>query len=96
MQSSSSIHLHSHEKASYGEPMNDSVIVVVDNQNRSTRAIHLSAVTRKQEKQASLLLLNKRVYLANRGSINNLRAATKDIALDHMTHLQEFHVPIVM
>ncbi|MFA6011080.1 MAG: hypothetical protein WC799_13935 [Desulfobacteraceae bacterium] len=76
--------------------MNDSVLVVVDNPNRSTRAIHLSIVTRKQEKQASLLLLNKGVNLAHRGLINNLRTATKDIALDHMTHLQEFHVPIVM
>ena len=76
--------------------MNDSVLVVFDNPNRSTRAIRLSAVARKQEKQASLLLLNKGINFAHRGLINNLRAATKDIALDHMIHLQEFHVPIDM
>jgi len=76
--------------------MNDSVIVVVDNPNRSTRAINHSSVARKQENQASLLLLNNWVNFAHRGLINNLRAATKDIALDHMIHLQEFHVPIEM
>lgn len=95
MQSCSSNYLHSIE-TSYGEPMNDSVIVVVDNPNRSTRAIHLSAVTQKQKKQTHLILRNKRVYFAHRGLINNPMAVTEDIALDHMTHLQEFHVPIVM
>lgn len=76
--------------------MNDSVLVVFDNPNRSTRAIHLSAVTRTQEKQASLLLLDKGFNHANRGLIINLRNATQDIAMDHMIHLQEFHVPIDM
>jgi uncharacterized protein involved in oxidation of intracellular sulfur len=83
-----------------GEPMNDSVLVVLscgtDNPNRSTRAIHLAATAQKQGKNATLFLLDEAVYLAKKGVIDNLRAATGDIAQDHLTHLQEFHVPIVV
>lgn len=87
-------------KTSFGEPMNDSVLVVVscgtDNTNRSTRAIHLAAVAQKQGKKVTLFLLDEGVYLAKKGLIDNLRAATGDIASDLMIHLQEFHVPIVV
>ena len=79
--------------------MNDSVLVVVscgtDNPNRSTRAIHLAAVAQKQGKRVSLFLLDEGVNLAKKGLIDNLKAATGDIAADLMIHLQEFNVPII-
>lgn len=79
--------------------MTDNVVIVAscgtDNPNRSTRAIHLATVAQKQGKNVTLFLLDEAVYLAKKGMIDNLRAATGDVADDLMSHLQEFNVPII-
>ncbi len=67
-----------------------------DNPNRSTRAIHLATVAQKEGKNVSLFLLDEAVYLAKKGVIANLRAATGDIADDLMAHLQAHEVPILV
>jgi predicted peroxiredoxin len=80
--------------------MNDQIVIVAscgtDNPNRATRAIQLATVAQKEGKKAFLFLLDDAVYLAKKGLIQNLRAATGDIAEDLMTHLQEFNVPIIV
>ena len=79
--------------------MTDNVVIVAscgtDNPNRSTRAIHLATVAHKQGKNATLFLLDEAVYLAKKGMIETLRAATGDIADDLMSYLQEFKVPVI-
>ncbi|MBU1169259.1 MAG: DsrE family protein [Proteobacteria bacterium] len=80
--------------------MTENVVIVVscgtDNPNRSTRAIHLATVAQKQGKNVTLFLLDEAVYLAKTGLIENLRAATGDVAEDLMGHLQAFNVPIIV
>lgn len=80
--------------------MTDHVTIVAscgtDNPNRSTRAIHLATVAQKKGKQVTLFLLDEAVYLAKKGLIEHLRAATGDVAEDLMAHLQAFHVPIIV
>jgi predicted peroxiredoxin len=79
--------------------MHDQIVIVAscgtDNPNRATRAIHLATVAHKEGKKVFLFLLDEAVYLAKKGLISNLRAATGDIAEDLMTYLQEFKVPII-
>lgn len=66
-----------------------------DNPNRSTRAIHLATVAHKEGKNVTLFLLDDAVYLARKGMINHLQAATGDVADDLMTYLQAHEVPIL-
>jgi predicted peroxiredoxin len=79
--------------------MTNNVVITIacgtDNPNRSTRAIHLATVAHKEGKQVSLFLLDEAVYLAKKGLIDHLRAATGDIADDLMTYLQANEVPIL-
>lgn len=79
--------------------MSDNVVVIAscgtDNPNRSTRAIHLATIAQKEGKNVTLFLLDEAVYLAKKGVINHLRAATGDIADDLMAHLQAHNVPII-
>jgi predicted peroxiredoxin len=78
---------------------NNVVITVscgTDNPNRSTRAIHLATVAQKEGKNVKLFLLDEGVYLAKKGMIDFLQAATGDVADDLMAHLQAFEVPILV
>lgn len=79
--------------------MSNNVVVIVscgtDNPNRSTRAIHLATIAHKEGRNVTLFLLDEAVYLAKKGIIENLRAATGDIADDLMTYLQAHEVPII-
>ena len=79
--------------------MTDNVVVIAscgtDNPNRSTRAIHLASIAHKEGKNVTLFLLDEAVYLAKKGLIENLKAATGDIADDLMSYLQAHNVPII-
>ncbi len=80
--------------------MNNKVLVLLscgtDNTNRSTRGIHLATVAHKEGKEVTLFLLDEAVYLAKEGIIENVRAATGDIADDLLTYLQANEVPILV
>ena len=80
--------------------MTNNVVITVacgtDNPNRSTRAIHLATVAHREGKNVTLFLLDEAVYLAKKGLIDNLRAATGDIADDLMTYLQGNGVPVLV
>jgi predicted peroxiredoxin len=81
-----------------GEMTNNVVITVAcgtDNPNRATRAIHLATVAHKEGKNVTLFLLDEAVYLAKKGLIDHLRAATGDVADDLMTYLQANGVPVL-
>ena len=77
----------------------ENVVVTVscgtNNPNRATRAIHLATVAHKEGKNVTLFLLDEAVYLAKEGLIDNLRAATGDVADDLMAYLQAHEVPIL-
>ncbi len=79
--------------------MSDNVVITVscgtNNPNRATRAIHLATVAHKEGKNVTLFLLDEAVYLAREGLLDNLRAATGDVADDLMTYLQAHEVPIL-
>ncbi|WP_163335646.1 DsrE family protein [Desulfopila sp. IMCC35008] len=79
--------------------MTDNVVITVscgtDNPNRATRAIHLATVAHKEGKNVTLFLLDEAVYLAKEGLIDNLKAATGDVADDLMTYLQAHGVDIL-
>ena len=79
--------------------MTNNVVITIacgtDNPNRSTRAIHLATIAHKEGKNVTLFLLDEAVYLAKQGIIENLRAATGDIADDLMAYLQAHDVPII-
>lgn len=79
--------------------MTDNVVITVacgtDNPNRSTRAIHLATVAHKEGKNVTLFLLDEAVYLAKKGLLDNLKAATGDVADDLMTYLQAHEVPVL-
>jgi predicted peroxiredoxin len=81
------------------EEMSDNVVITVscgtNNPNRATRAIHLATVAHKEGKNVTLFLLDEAVYLAREGLLDNLRAATGDVADDLMTYLQAHEVPIL-
>jgi predicted peroxiredoxin len=80
--------------------MTDNVVITVacgtDNPNRSTRAIHLATVAHREGKNVTLFLLDEAVYLAKKGLIDHLRAATGDVADDLMTYLQANGVPVLV
>jgi len=79
--------------------MTNNVVVIAscgtDNPNRSTRAIHLATIAHKEGKNVSLFLLDEAVYLAKKGLIEHLKAATGDVADDLMTYLQAHNVSII-
>ncbi|MBF0118552.1 MAG: DsrE family protein [Desulfobacterales bacterium] len=78
--------------------MTNSVLIVLscgtDNPNRTTRALFLATVAHKEGKKSAVFLLDEGVYIAKKGIINNVRAATGDNADDHISYLQEFGIPI--
>ena len=80
--------------------MTDNVLITLacgtDNPNRATRALFLAAVAQKKGKNVTLFLLDEAVYLARKGAVENLRAATGDSADDSLAHLQAHEVPILV
>jgi predicted peroxiredoxin len=78
--------------------MMNKVLVVLscgtDNPNRATRALFFAMVARKEGKDAAVFLLDEGVYLAKKGIVENIQAATGDKADDHLSYLQEYGVPI--
>jgi predicted peroxiredoxin len=64
--------------------------------NRATRAIMLATVAHKEGKNTCLFLLDEGVYLAKEGIITHVRAATGDLADDHLTYLQAHEIPILV
>ena len=79
--------------------MTDNVLIVLscgtDNPNRSTRAFHLATIAQKQGKNVTIFLLDEGVYLAREGALDNLKAATGDVADDLLAYLQAHEVPIL-
>ncbi len=79
--------------------MTDNVVITIacgtDNPNRATRGLHLATVAHKEGKNVTVFLLDEAVYLAKQGLIDNLKAATGDVADDLMTYLQAHEVPIL-
>ncbi len=67
-----------------------------DNTNRSTRAFHLATVAQKLGKNVTIFLLDEAVYLARQGAMENIKAATGDVADDLLAHLQAHEVPILV
>jgi predicted peroxiredoxin len=80
--------------------MSDSVLVTLscgtDNPNRATRALFFAMVAKKKGKKVAVCLLDEGVYLAKRGIIQHMQAATGDSADDHLTFLQEYEVPLLV
>ena len=80
--------------------MKDNVLVLLscgtDNTNRSTRGLHLATIAHKEGKEVTLFLLDEAVYLARKGIIENVRAATGDVADDLLAYLQANDVPILV
>jgi uncharacterized protein involved in oxidation of intracellular sulfur len=80
--------------------MSDRVLVVLscgtDNPNRATRALFFATVAKKKNKEVAVFLLDEAVYLAKRGIIEHLQAATGDSADDHLHYLQEYKVPLLV
>lgn len=80
--------------------MTDKVLIVLscgtNNPNRGTRAFHLATVAHKEGKNVTIFLLDEGVYLAKKGLIKHMRAATGDVADDLLTYLQAYEVPILV
>jgi uncharacterized protein involved in oxidation of intracellular sulfur len=80
--------------------MGQRVVIVLscgtDNPNRATRALFFAMVAKKKGRDVAVFLLDEGVYLARRGILEHMRAATGDSADDHMTYLQEYEVPILV
>lgn len=80
--------------------MTNNVVMVLscgtDNPNRSTRAFHLATVAHKEGRNVSVFLLDEGVYLAKKGLIANLKAATGDSADDMLAYLQAHEVPVLV
>jgi len=80
--------------------MTDNVLIALscgtNNTNRSTRAFHLATVAHKEGKNVTLFLLDEAVYLAKKGLLDHVRAATGDVADDLLTYLQAHDVPILV
>ena len=80
--------------------MTDNVVVALscgtNNTNRATRAIHLATVAHKEGKNVTLFLLDEAVYLARKGIITHVRAATGDVADDLLSYLQAYEVPVLV
>jgi len=64
--------------------------------NRAARAIHLSTIAHKEGKNTCLFLLDEGVYLAKKGIITHVQAATGDVADDLLAYLQAHEVPILV
>lgn len=79
--------------------MTDNIVITLacgtDNPNRASRAIHLATVAHKEGKNVTLFLLDDAVFIARKGMIDHLQAATGDKADDLMTYLQAHEVPIL-
>jgi predicted peroxiredoxin len=92
--------LHQHNGFREEQPMNDNVLVMLscgtDNPNRATRALFFAVVAQKKGKKVVVFLLDEGVYLAKKGLIQHMRAATGDSADDHLAFLQEWEVPILV
>ncbi|MFZ0484693.1 MAG: DsrE family protein, partial [Desulfobacterales bacterium] len=60
--------------------MNDKVLIVLscgtDNPNRTTRALFFAMVAKKEGKDTAVFLLDEGVYIAKKGIIENIQAAT--------------------
>lgn len=80
--------------------MKDKVLILLscgtDNTNRSTRGFHLAGIAHKEGKDVTVFLLDEAVYLARKGVIENVRAATGDIADDLLAYLQANNVPVLV
>ena len=80
--------------------MTDNVLITLacgtDNPNRATRGLFLAAMAQKKGKNVTVFLLDEAVYLARKGAVENLRAATGDSADDSLAHLQAHGVPILV
>ncbi|MBU0544658.1 MAG: DsrE family protein [Proteobacteria bacterium] len=78
--------------------MTNNVLIVLscgtDNPNRTTRALFFAMVAHKEGKNTAIFLLDEGAYIAKKGMISNIRAATGDSADDHLAYLQEYGVPI--
>ena len=80
--------------------MTEKVLIVLscgtDNPNRTTRALFFAMIAKKEDKDTALFLLDEAVYIAKKGIIENIQAATGDRADDHLAYLQEYEVPILV
>lgn len=80
--------------------MSNRILIILscgtDNPNRATRALFLAMVAKKKGRDVVIFLLDEAVYLAKRGIIEHLRAATGDSADDHLAFLQEYNVPLLV
>ncbi len=80
--------------------MTNNVVISIacgtDDTNRATRGLFLATVAQKEGKNVTVFLLDEGVYLAKKGIITNVRAATGDAADDHLSHLQATGVPILV
>ncbi len=80
--------------------MTENVLIVLscgtDNPNRGTRAFHLATVAQKEGKNVTMFLLDEAVYLARKGAMAHMKAATGDVADDLLAHLQAHDVPILV
>ena len=80
--------------------MTNKVLIVLscgtDNPNRATRALFFAMVAKKEGKETAVFLLDEGVYLAKKGILDNVQAATGDKADDHLAFLQEYEVPILV
>ncbi|MEJ2166091.1 MAG: DsrE family protein [Desulfobacterales bacterium] len=80
--------------------MSSRILIVLscgtDNPNRSTRGLFFATMAKKKGRDVAIFLLDEAVYLAKRGIIEHLRAATGDSADDHLAFLQEYNVPLLV
>jgi len=80
--------------------MNNRMLIILscgtDNPNRATRALFFAMVAKKKGRDVVVFLLDEAVYLAKRGVIEHLRAATGDSADDHLAFLQDYDVPLLV
>ncbi len=80
--------------------MTDNVLITMacgtDDPNRATRGLFLAAMAQKKGKNVTVFLLDEAVYLARKGAVENLKAATGDSADDSLAHLQAHEVPILV
>lgn len=80
--------------------MNNNVVIALscgtNDTNRSTRAVMLATIAHKEGKNTCLFLLDEGVYLAKKGIMEHVKAATGDMADDHLAYLQAHEVPILV
>ena len=80
--------------------MSNRILIILscgtDNPNRATRALFFAMVAKKKGRDVVVFLLDEAVYLAKRGIVEHLRAATGDSADDHLAFLQEYNVPLLV